>query len=992
MNIASQISIKGKTYLLVLLTVVVALVLSFVSSSGLNTIRTELDDLVFATEIERYTNKLILEEQAYRLNANGSVYDAEAASRAYDKAIEYMEKISRKLARIGELTESELLRNNLQAAQRSTDEYKRLYLKGVSLLTGLNEQAGILQDEGERITRQIQEYVEAKRIDMARDINQKTLAKINNGSNIWQYTYVTRLDEKKYRLSPDKSVLDAFHKDYAFMMSEWQRLREMSDQAFEFEKLDRFNTSAQRYEAAMLSWIRLNDQLVTQVLPKMKWRGDSVIADAINSAEQSVRHMSEKRNSIAMTVFTVSMLTILLGMLFGTLIARSISSVITSFQDGLLDFFQYLNQQQKTARPIVVQGRDEIAVMAEVVNENIIKIQDVIDRKADYQQALLEWSRVDYQNEDTTISKATELSAKALHVERVSIWLFNDDKTRLICADQFLSDTGRHEKGGVLTEQAYPEYFKAIRSREILVIDDARQDPRTREFRESYLEPHDIHSILDLPIVQGDDLSGIICHEKTGAARSWGLNEEEFASSVVHAISLSLEIKKRQRVQEKLRAQEEIFRHHAHHDMLTNLPNRTLFHDRLKQAIKQARRHGSKIGVLFLDLDHFKSINDSMGHEVGDELLIEVARRLKGQIRQTDTLARLGGDEFVIVLDGIDDNDVVVAITQNLLQSMETPIELSEQSFYVTISAGVAIYPDDGETPENLLKHADTAMYQAKDDGRNTYQFYTQEMTEKAFERIAMGSSFRNALEKEEFIVHYQPQADAETGRLVGMEALVRWCHPDMGQVLPSKFLSFANDTGLIVPMDEQVMRTAMGQITRWHRNDLQPGVLALNLSMRHLQSENFIADILRLLEETGCQPQWLEFEVTEGQIMTNPSAAIAVLHRIKDLGISLAIDDFGTGYSSLSQLKRLPIDRLKIDRSFVRELPNDEEDAVISRTVIALAQNMGLSVVAEGVENDRQRNFLQRNGCRYLQGHLYGRPMPAGDLERRLQAQADEA
>ena len=991
MNIADRISIKSKTYLLVSLSVVVALVLSFVGSSGLNTIRTELDDLIFATEIERYTNRLILEEQTYRLNANGSVYDIEAAKQAYDKAIEYMGKIARTLEQISEQTDSELLLNNLQATESATDEYKRLYLQGVSLLTELNRQAGILEHEGEYITRQIQEYVEAKRVDMERDINQKTLAKINNGSNIWQYTYVTRLHEKRYRLSPDEEQLSAFNDGYAFMMSEWARLKNMSDQDFEFEKLDAFKSAAEKYEQAMRAWVDRNSQLVNDILPRMKERGDSVIRNAIRSAEESVRHMSQRRNTIALTLFTVSIITIILGILFGSMIASSISSAIKAFQSGLMNFFQYLNQQQKEASPIAIRGRDEISMLAELVNENIVRIQHVINRKAEYQQALLEWSRVDYQNDSTTIRKATELSARAMHVNRVSIWLFNDDKTWLHCADLFLSDENHHESGASLFIDDHPAYFKAIFSNEVLLIDNAREDPRTRDFCDDYLLPHDIYSMLILPIVQAGHLAGIICHEKTGAMRNWGPDEQDFASSVVHAISLSLEIKKRHQIQQQLRAQEETLRHRAHHDILTNLPNRTLFYDRLKQAIKQAQRAGSKIAVLFIDLDHFKSINDSMGHKVGDELLIEVASRLKGQIRKTDTLARLGGDEFVIVLDTITDTDTIVEITQNLLKIMEAPIELSSQSFYVTLSAGVAVYPDDGDTPENLLKHADTAMYQAKEDGRNTYQFYTMEMTEKAFERIAMGASFRKGLEKHEFIAHYQPQMDATSGRLVGLEALVRWEHPELGMVMPGKFLSFANDTGLIMPMDEQVMQSAMSQMARWHEAGLQPGVLALNLSVRHLQQKNFIDTVLKMLEESGCKPQWLEFEVTEGQIMTDPGAAIKMLHKIKDLGISLAIDDFGTGYSSLSQLKRLPINKLKIDRSFVRDLPDDEEDVVISRTVIALAQNIGLSVIAEGVETTAQKQFLLDNGCRYIQGYLYGKPMPAEAIEEQLRTLRDD-
>ena len=990
MNIANYLSIRSKTYLLVLLSVVVALILSLVSNNGLNTIRAEMDDLNYSTKIERYTSKLIHEEHKYRLNANGSVYDIQAANEAYDDAIKYVNKIEQILQEIEALglNKKGLLLDNLQHTRLSTQQYKELYLTAAELLTELNSQAEILGSEGEYITLQIQQYVESKRVEAKNILLEKTIEKINNGSNIWQYTYVTRLHEKKYRLSPDAAVLETFKKDFLFMMSEWQRLKDMSDQDFEFEKLKTFKTSAKKYENAMLQWATMNEHLVTDVLPKMKQLGSNVISSSIQSAKQSIEHMSETRNTIALTLLIVSAITILLGILFGSLIARSISSVITSFQSGLLNFFQYLNQQQKTVSPIVVQGHDEISTMADVVNKNIIKIQNVLDRKSGYQQALMEWSKVNYQDKNVTLKRATELSAKALNVERVSIWLFNDEKTVLNCADLYIVETDKHESGAILTDKDYPEYFRAIRSGDILAANNAREDSRTIEFYDDYLIPLNIYSMLDSPIVQHDTIIGVICHEKTETTKTWEPDEQDFASVMVNAISLSLEIKKRELIQEELKVQKETLHHHAHHDSLTGLPNRFLFNDRLKQTIKQAVRDDTKIAVLFIDLDHFKGINDSMGHRVGDELLVEVAKRLKGEIRQTDTLARLGGDEFSIVINQINNNDSVVEVTQNLLKIMNAPIELRDQSFYVTLSIGVAIFPDDGSSPDELLKNADAAMYQAKDDGRNTYQFYTQAMTEKAFERIAMESSFRDALSKEEFIVHYQPQVNAETELISGMEALVRWEHPSMGLISPSKFLTFANDTGLIVPLDQWVMKTAMSQHVSWHQSGLQPGILALNVTLRQLQQEDFVDSIKRLLEETGCKAKWLELEVTEGQLMKDSNAAIEILNQIKELGISLAIDDFGTGYSSLSQLKRLPINKLKIDQSFIRDLPFDEEDVVISKTIIALAKNMGLTVIAEGVETEQQKEFLLKNSCHFIQGFYYSKPIVASEMEEKLKVQ----
>ena len=978
MNIFNKVSIKTKTYLLVLLSVVVALILSSVSNDGLNTIKEELDGLVFETKIERYTSKLIIEEQNYRLNTNGSIYDFNEANKAYENAMRYVDEIYEILSRVKSSSETIKFKEKLQRLRQSTDEYKALYLKGVSLLTELNKQANILEREGEYITSQIQAYVEAKRVEIKQQLNKKTIEKINNGSNIWQYTYVTRLAEKKYRLSPDAKVLAEFKKDYSFMMSEWARLKRMSDQTFEYEKLENFNSSAKKYQQAMLTWSDFNRQLVNDVLPEMKSFGNSIISRAVQSAEGSLQRMADKQKTISLSFILVSAVTIILGLLFAAVIVRSISSGVSSFQEGLLNFFDYLNQRRTSVESIKLQGNDEISHMAEVVNQNIIKIQKVIDRKADYQQALLEWSKVNYQDNDATIYKATELSARALHVERVSIWLFNDSWTELKCADLFLAQDNIHEKGAVLTEHEYPEYFRLIRKGSVLAIDNVREEANIEIFYRKYLFPLDVYSTLDLPIIIDSRLIGVIRHEKIAEEKSWQVDELDFANSVVNAISLSLEIKKRRHAQKELKAQKEMLHHQAHHDALTGLPNRLLFNDRLKQLIKQAQRQSSQLAVLFIDLDHFKGINDSMGHEIGDKLLIEVSSRLKSVIRQTDTLARLGGDEFTVILDQINNADAVVAITQHLLEIMSTPIELSGQSLYVTLSVGVAIFPDDGTNAEALLKNADAAMYQAKDDGRNTYQFYTQAMTEKAFERIAMEASFRNALEREEFVVFYQPQVDARSEKIIGMEALVRWDHPDMGLISPAKFLSFAHETGLIVPLDLWVMKTAMTQLYQWQQEGLDPGVLSLNLSIKQLQSNEFSETLETMLSETHCLPEWIELEVTEGQIMKDTGLAIQILNNIKSLGISLAIDDFGTGYSSLSQLKRLPINKLKIDQSFIRDLPDDEEDTVISKSIIALSTNMGLDVIAEGVETLEQKEFLLQNGCHYIQGFYFGKPMSA--------------
>lgn len=441
-------------------------------------------------------------------------------------------------------------------------------------------------------------------------------------------------------------------------------------------------------------------------------------------------------------------------------------------------------------------------------------------------------------------------------------------------------------------------------------------------------------------------------------------------------------------MKEKLRLQKDISDHQAHHDGLTGLSNRTLLLDRLQESIKKADRTESKVAVLFLDMDHFKEINDSFGRGSGDAVLKAVTTRLQGIIRKSDTLARTGGDEFAIIInDRLKVSEVVIDIVHKIMQIMREPFVIEGHSLYATLSIGIALYPNDGDSAEALLKNADTAMHKAKDEGRNTYQFYDEKMTERAFERIVMETSLRHALDAEELVVHYQPQIDASTERIIGMEALVRWEHGSMGLVSPAKFIHLAEETGLIVDLDRQVMQTAMEQVTAWYAEGLHPGSIALNLAMKQLLQTDFIPFLQELLAKTGCKPEWLQFEVTESHIMKRPEMAIKTLKKISDLGILLAIDDFGTGHSSLAYLKHLPIDKLKIDRSFVTGLPHDEHDIAITHAVIALAQNMRMSIIAEGVETEGQRDFLLKHGCSNIQGYLYARPMSAKKMGEMLKS-----
>ncbi len=595
-----------------------------------------------------------------------------------------------------------------------------------------------------------------------------------------------------------------------------------------------------------------------------------------------------------------------------------------------------------------------------------------------YQKALFQWAEIGYENPQTAIRNAVEISAHTLNIERVSVWFLNSDASALECRDLYTLGDGFHTEGILLERRDYPRYFDAVLEGKIIAADDARNDSHTSEFTERYLKVLGIVSMLDMPIVQEGKVIGVVCHEHIGDLRVWRPEEKEFAISITSALALAFEIDKRKQVESTLDYQ-------AHHDTLTGLPNRALFMDRLEQAIKKAKRRGNKLAVLFIDLDRFKEINDSLGHQMGDRVLVTAAERLRGSLREVDTIARLGGDEFTLIIEEIDDQMKVNDIASKLVTVLQQPMGIGEHRLYVTSSIGISIYPLDGEDAQSLLRNADSAMYKAKEEGRNSYQYYTQELTARAFERVAMESNLRRAIERGEFVVYYQPQVNGQNDRIVGMEALVRWNSPELGMVSPARFIPIAEETGMILAIDEFVMESAMRQMARWYGQGLEPGVLSLNLAMKQLWRDTCVETIERMLRQSGCRSEWVELEVTEGEIMKNPEKAIGILKGLRDLGVKLAIDDFGTGYSSLAYLKRLPLDILKIDQSFVRGLPGIHEDVAIVRAVIVLAETMGLEVIAEGVETAEQKNFLVANGCHTIQGYLYSRPVPAGEMEEML-------
>ena len=444
------------------------------------------------------------------------------------------------------------------------------------------------------------------------------------------------------------------------------------------------------------------------------------------------------------------------------------------------------------------------------------------------------------------------------------------------------------------------------------------------------------------------------------------------------------DISDKKKAEKKLIEQKDILHYQAHHDALTGLPNRVLFNDRLEHAIEQAKRHKTKLALFFIDLDHFKQINDSLGHQVGDKVLKVVTKQLQDKIRDEDTLARLGGDEFTIIMEDVKKMQDVSKLAQKILKILVQPIHVDGNELYISCSIGISLYPQDNTNAHNLVKYADAAMYKAKEEGRNNFQFYSSEMTQLAYERVIMEASLRQALKNEEFIIYYQPQVDANSGKLIGMEALIRWQHPVMGLILPVKFISLAEETGLIVDIDRWVMKKAMKQISQWYQDGLEPGVLALNLSMRQLRCDNFVEVLQECMNAVDFKAEWLELEVTEGQVMQKPEETIMKLEEVSNMGIEIAIDDFGTGYSSLAYLKRLPVDKLKIDQSFVQGVPDDKEDVAIVKAIIALAKSLDIDLVAEGVETDAQKEFLLQSGCKNIQGYHFSRAMSVEEIEKK--------
>jgi diguanylate cyclase (GGDEF)-like protein len=522
---------------------------------------------------------------------------------------------------------------------------------------------------------------------------------------------------------------------------------------------------------------------------------------------------------------------------------------------------------------------------------------------------------------------------------------------------------------------------RAFKSKQPCISNDYLNDPRLTLFRERF-QANGTLSAASFPLFKDAEPIGILafhCSE-TGA----------FTPELIELLqrlaeNVSFALGNFDRADEKARADQQI-EHLATHDGLTNLPNRVMFNQLLHFAIETARRHDRRFAVLFIDLDRFKVINDSLGHEAGDALLIEIGRRLRLSLRPNDVVARLGGDEFVVILDDTGDRQDVEAVSRNLLSVLSQPLQLCGHECHTTASIGIAMYPSDGADVQTLTKNADMAMYVAKEDGKNAFRFFVGEIKSQSIERLMLETALRHALDRDQFALHYQPKVDMATGQITGVEALLRWTHPELGLLPPMQFIPLAEETGLIVPIGRWVLKEACAQNMAWQRRGLRPVSMAVNLSPRQFGDENLLQDIDDAMAASGMPSTLLQLEVTESMVMQNVPRAIKVLDAIQSRGIRLAIDDFGTGYSSMSLMKQFPIDTIKIDRSFVRDLPKDSEDQAIAQAIISMGKALGMTVVAEGVETAEQETFLRDHACHEMQGFLFSKPVPPENMPALLE------
>ncbi|SEU27806.1 EAL domain-containing protein [Paenibacillus sp. NFR01] len=601
-------------------------------------------------------------------------------------------------------------------------------------------------------------------------------------------------------------------------------------------------------------------------------------------------------------------------------------------------------------------------------NEAQIRFQKLVS------QISGEFVKVSEADLDEKIYELLALSGKHFQVDRTFfISLADEQKIYEWCNEGVEPEADHIPK---LTGEAFPWWMSETLKWNLVHVTDVETLPMEAQAEKEMFFAHKMRSLISIPVKNKGRTLGYLFFASVKKARTFRGNHQELLRILANLLSDALV---------KVEAEKEI-RYMAYYDALTGSPNNTLFKNQLEQTIQSAKGTGRFIGVLFIDLDSFKIVNDTLGHLGGDEMLKQVTRRLSGCLRPQDMVSRFGGDEFLINIAGVDRVEDIREIADTIKKAIAQPVMIKDHEFFITASAGIAVYPADGETTEELIKHADLAMYASKEKGKNQFTFCSSGMKEKVLQKSQLTKSLYRALERKEFILYYQPQVNVQTREIVGLEALVRWNNPDLGMVSPAAFIPLAEQTGLILPIGEWVLETACRQNKLWQEMGLPPVRMAVNLSVMQFQDRNLLGMVDRALQETGLESKYLELEVTESAAAADgEDSIIQVLHQLKELGVSLSIDDFGSGYSSLSRLKTLPVDRIKIDMQFVRGISKGNEDEAIAKTIIQLAKNLKLNVIAEGVETEPQVEFFNQYECDEIQGYFFYKPMPASEIERVL-------
>ncbi|WP_166263705.1 bifunctional diguanylate cyclase/phosphodiesterase [Marinobacter caseinilyticus] len=654
------------------------------------------------------------------------------------------------------------------------------------------------------------------------------------------------------------------------------------------------------------------------------------------SMEEIYRNMRRKVFIILTTqFFKTFFISILIVWIFQYFVTRHLSAMASYARQFSLDS---LDRPLRLDRPnSVINSRDELAQVTDAINQMRERLHQDLDRQAQDAAQIRKLSKAIEQSPSSVL-----ICDRQWHIE------FVNQKFSQLTGHRAQDIKGKHP--GMLTDDAF-----------------------------SQRENKQLWQNIRLQVQRVGVWQGEVNSTRKSGERFWEqvvvtpIKDSE--SNVTHYLILGEDISIRKRYEQQLLRQ-------ANYDILTGLPNRMLALDRLKLALAQARREDTLVGVMFLDLDNFKHINDTMGHDAGDNLLIEAARRISSCLRGTSTVARLGGDEFLVILPGLAGPESTEQVADRILQTFVPPYLVGGQEVFVTTSIGIAIYPTDSDNSGTLLQHADAAMYQAKSKGKSAYERFAPEMKEVSHERLQIESRLRRALELNEFELYYQPIVETATGALTGAEALIRWNNPTMGMVMPDKFIPLAEETGLITPIGEWVIAEACRAAVRWQNVTGSKLSIAVNVSPRQFRDPGFVEIVMDAVNLSGIDPKQLELEITERLILDNTIETAEILRRLDKEGVRLSVDDFGTGFSALSYLKSYPFDTLKIDKSFIRDVMHEKDDASLVRAIINMAHSLGLLVIAEGVEEEAQTHFLQQEGCDYAQGYFYARPAPESEFE----------